>query len=529
MNKKRLLSLILAVLIAAFSLTSCRGGDPSGPSTALPQKNPLNTPEGFSARLQSALNAARIVTDFEVREKHVYSSASIMEKRLFAKWQSDFSDAERPRFLYTSQRNPNAETPELLLFYDEGFFYVKDSRSQYRQPADLGYAKGNIPCDGLTYLLGGKWSEAFADAVITEQADGSVTATVILSLFDEAEAVTDYLKLFGIEASAHPYGVNGDPCEIVISVSMNEERLLSYTIETTMSGFDVNRDMYPVTYTVKAVCRDTVNEFALILPDEEARGRYIDAEPEISDITAEEFLRRFVKSDEVANGAVYTEMITNSSATYEFSEGYQVTIPILNVTAIDLSKPRAPKISVVETSLDAMGIVRKKESYYKDDVYYYSENGSKVALPYPAEEYLANVEAIAREKAEAGITTFFLSAQMLEQAVLTVGSDQSVSAVMEFDGNSQQKNIFYQINSIYNDDLYAMQNVSIRKTALSVTLDRFNHLTSYTLTVTASIELSGVQALATYSIQYHMDYSETPREIDFPDDLESWGLSHVNA
>jgi hypothetical protein len=176
-----------------------------------------------------------------------------------------------------------------------------------------------------------------------------------------------------------------------------------------------------------------------------------------------------------------------------------------------------------------MGIVRKKEVYYKDDVYYYSENGNKIALPYPAEEYLANAEAIAKEKAEAGITTFFLSAQMLEQAVFTVGDDQSVSAVMEFDGNIQQKNIFYQINSIYNDDLYAMQNVSIRKTSLAVTLDRFNHLTSYTLTVTASIELSGVQALATYSIQYHMDYSETPREIDFPDDLESWGLSHVNA
>ena len=535
MNEKRLLAFILAVLIAAFSLTSCCGGEPNStssatdPSTALPQKHPLNTAEGFVARLQNALNEARASTAFEVREKHAYSPASIMERGLVAKWQSDFSDAENPKFLYTAQRNPNVEVPDLLLFYDNGFFYVKDNHSQYRQPADLGYAKGNIPCDGLTFLLGDKWDEAFRDAVITEQSDGSVTATVILSLFDEAEAITEYLKLFGIEASAHPYGMNGDPCEIVISVCMNGERLLSYTIETTMSGFDVHREMYPVTYTVKATCHAIGNEFSPSLPDEEARAGYIEAEPEISDITAEEFLRRFIKSGEVSGNAVYTEMITNSSATYVFSDGYQVAIPILNVTAVDLSKPRAPRISVVETKTDAMGLVRKKEIYYKDDVYYYAENGNRVALAYPAEEYLANAEAIAIEKAEAGISTFFLSAQMLEHAVFTVGPDQSVSAFMEFDGNSQQKNIFYQINSIYNDDLSVMQNVAIRKTEVSVTLDRFNHMTSYTLTVTAAIELSGVQALATYSIQYYLDYSETPREIDFPDDLEVWGLSSANA
>ena len=176
-----------------------------------------------------------------------------------------------------------------------------------------------------------------------------------------------------------------------------------------------------------------------------------------------------------------------------------------------------------------MDSVLKKEIYYKDDTYYYAENGNRIVLAYPSEEYLANAEAIAREKAEAGITTFFLSAQMLEQAVFTVGPDQSVSAVMEFDGNSQQKNIFYQINSIYNDDLAAMQSAELRKTTLTVTLDRFNHMTSYTLTVTAAIEASGVQALATYAIQYYLNYSETPREIDFPDDLESWGLSSVNA
>ena len=110
---------------------------------------------------------------------------------------------------------------------------------------------------------------------------------------------------------------------------------------------------------------------------------------------------------------------------------------------------------------------------------------------------------------------------MLKNASFTVNPDQSVSAFMEFDGTAQKKNIFYHIDSIYNDDLEEFNGV-LHSASLSVTLDRFNYLRSYTLTVTASIESNGTKALATYAIQYHFEYSETPREIDFPDDLDNW-------
>ena len=529
MIKKRILSFILAVLLTAFALTSCDDGpgvtvQTTGPSSTQ-GNDPADAARDFTERLQNAFDKEVFANvDFEVREKHVYSAVSTMEKGLFAKWRSDFSDGKNPRFYYSMQRNANAETPELLLFYDEGYFYVKDSRMQYRQPAAPDKAKNNIPFNGLTALLGDDLAEAFKEADLRENTDGIVTATVALSLFREAEAITEYLKLFGIEASGHEYGMDGDPCEIVISVCMNGSRLVSYTVETVMAGRDRYGELYPVTYTVNAVYGEIGDGFSLDLPGEEARAGYMEAEPEITEITAEEFLKRFEKSDATSERAVYTEMITNSNATYEFSEGYLVRIPILNVTAIDLSKPRAPKISVVETKMDAMGLTHKTEIYYKDDTYYYGEGDYRFSAHYPADEYLANVEASAKEKEEAGITSFFLSADMLKNATLTVNPDQSVSAYMTFDGAPQEKNIFYHIKSIYKDDLATM-NAELLSCELAVTLDRFNYLNAYTLTVTVSVDHKGTKAQVTYAIQYRFDYSETPREIDFPDDLDEWTSS----
>ena len=164
----------------------------------------------------------------------------------------------------------------------------------------------------------------------------------------------------------------------------------------------------------------------------------------------------------------------------------------------------------------------KKEIYYKDDTYYLSSNGQYKVMAYPAEEYLANVEASAKEKEEAGISSIFLTEEMLAQAVFTVGADQSVRAFMQIDGKTQEKNIFYNINSLYNDDLSEMQNVTFLETEVSVTIDRFNYMRAYTLTVTVSAESNGKPAIMKYTIEYLYDYDENPREIDFPDDLDSW-------
>ena len=526
---KRFLSFILAVLIAAFTLTSCRGGEPdradqTTDSTTNQQQNPMNPALDFADRLRFALQNEALSIDFEVREKHTYSAISKMERVLFAKWKSDFSDSENPQFIYSAQRNPAAQEPELLLFFDEGFFYVKDSSSCYRQLASIPQATKSIPFDGITAILGDNFTDSFREAELSENGDGSVTARISIPLSESAEAVTEYLKLFGIEASGYAYGMDGDPCQIFVSVCMKDGDLLWYNVETVMAGRDRYGETYPVTYTVQAVYHTVEEGFSLGLPDEEARAGYTEAEPEISEINAEEFLRRFEKSDEKSNAAIYTEMTTNSTATYDFSQNHWVKIPILNVTAVDLSKPRAPKVSVTETRLDAMGVPHKTEIYYKDDVYYYAEDEHRFSVPYPADEYLANVEASAAEKEAAGITSFFLTAEMLENATFSVNPDQSVSAFMEFDGTAQKKNIFYHVDSIYNDDLEEFKGV-IHSATLSVTLDRFNYLRSYTLTVTASIESNQTKALATYAIQYHFEYSETPREIDFPDDLDNWNSS----
>lgn len=530
MNQKRTLIRILAAVLAVCTLTSCRirpsdGAQTSQTTESAPQTQNPNAPaRDFAERLQSALqNEDRADLRFEIREKHAYQPSSIMERTLFAKWQSDFSNKAHPRFSFSMQRNPKAEEPEIRLFYDEGFLYVKDSLSRYRQPASLGQAKDKIPFDGLTALLGGGFAEALETALLTENADGTVTAEIGISLIRGAEAFTEYLKLFGIEASGYAYGMDGDPCQITVTVCMDGERLLAYRMETIMAGQDANREIYPVTYTVEAVYHALTADFVPEMPDAAARADYAEAEPEITEIDAQAFLKRFEKSDARSEAAVYTEMITNSTVTYEFPEGHWVKIPILNVTAVDLSDPRAPKVSVVESKWDAMGIARKKETYYTDDTYYYADGDRRFSMPYPAEEYLANVEAAAKEKEEAGITTFFLTAEMLEKAVLTVNPDQSVTASMQFDGASQKNNIFYHILSIYNDDLAAMPNAEIFEASLTVTLDRFNYLTSYTLTVTAAVESGATKALATYAAQYGMRYSETPREIDFPSDLEEWG------
>ncbi len=528
MNKKRLLSFILAVLITASLLASCGGDGQKNTSSSTAtgqQQQPVNTQTNFAERLQTALhNATGTAVDFEVREKHKYSEVSSMEKALFAKWISDFSNADNPQFYYSMQRNPAATEPEILLFYDRGVFYVKDSSSKYRQLASLPQATGKIPFDGITALLGDDVTDDFRDAILTENEDGTVTAKIGIPLSASGEPFAEYLQLFGIEASGYAYGMDGDPCEVFLTMCMKDDSLLWYSIETIMAGTDRYGETYPVFYSVKADCRAVGDELSAILPDEEARAGYTEAEPEISEINAEEFLKRFERSGEKSDAAVYTEMITNSTATYDFLEGYWVKIPILTVTAIDLSKPRAPKVSITESRLDAMGMQHTKEMYYTDDTYYYSEDGTRFSVPYPAEEYLANVEASAAEKEAAGITSFFLTAEMLKTAVFTVNPDQSVSAVMEFDGTEQEKNIFHHIYSVYNDDLTEFNGV-LHSAKLSVTLDRFNYLRSYTLTVTASIESNGTKALATYDIQYHFEYSETPREIDFPDDLAEWNFS----
>ena len=522
MNKKNVFYRFAALLLAVLLLSAC-SPTPSDPnettafsSDTQPPKPSVNA-SGFAERLAETLEQQTLFDiDFDIREKHDYAPGSSMEKAMFVRLEADFSNSENLHFLYSMKRNPAAEEPEILLFYDKGYFYVKDINSLYKQPASLTQATNGLPFEPLTVLFADDLKEIFGKAALSEHADGSLTATVETPVSYFSENVGPFLQIFGIEQEGSAENIYGS---IRADARMNTDTILSYTVVIETEIIRRDGTSYPVKYTVKAEYEPIGENFAPALPDADARLSYMEAEPEISEITASAFAARFEKSDAVADRALYTQMTTNAVATYFFSEN-SVSVPLLNVTAIDLSKPRSPKVSVIETK-NMFGTVSKTEIYYKDGVYYYALDGKRFSIPYPEEEYLANVEASAKEKEEAGITSMFLTADMLEGAVFTVHPDQAVTAFIRFNGETQRKNIFYNIKSLYNDEFSEMQDVSISESKVSVTLDRFNRLLSYTLETAVSATSNGMPAVLKYAIQYSFVYSETPREVDFPDDLNT--------
>ena len=250
------------------------------------------------------------------------------------------------------------------------------------------------------------------------------------------------------------------------------------------------------------------------------------SETEITEITMEEFAERFFLSDEMSSKAVYTKMMTNANAAY-YLYGTKYDVPLTNVTQVDLSDPQKPKVSVVE-EIDLLGTIQRTEIYYKDETYYCAIDDKKFSFSYPAEEYLKNVEASAKEKAEAGVSTFFLTEDMLSQASLTVNPDQSVTAVIYFDGESQRNHIFHNLNSVYNDDFRDTPNVKLSEACVTVTLDRYNYMTSYTLEVTVTSDTGSGTTDMAYFIEYQLEYSEEKKEIVFPDELNFENEPQIN-
>ena len=251
-----------------------------------------------------------------------------------------------------------------------------------------------------------------------------------------------------------------------------------------------------------------------------------ESEAQITEITLAEFIRRFSLSDEMSSKAVYTKMTTNANAAY-FFYGAKYDVPLTNVTQVDLSDPQKPKVSVVE-EIDLLDVIQKTEIYYKDEIYYYAIDHQKYSVSYPAEEYLKNVEASAKEKAEAGVSTFFMTEDMLSHAILTVNPDQSVSAVIYFDGETQRNHIFHNINSIYNDDFRDMPNAKLSDACVTVTLNRYNYMTSYSLNVTVTADTGSGPTDMQYFIEYQLEYSEEKKEIVFPDDLNFENYPLIN-
>ncbi len=526
MNKKTAFACILAAMMA-FSLTSCKPNntemttpsETTASSSSEQNGNESVIASEFADRLEAALNAeTRLSIDFDINQKHIYSDSFAVEASFYAKLQGDMRQDGNPCFSYSIHTDSDEEA-ELLLFYDAGYLYRKDSEEQYKYPLDWEKAREGIPFHIFRSLFGNEWKDVFYGAQISQAEDGSITAVTEISLADYLENVKSYLKYFGGTHHEQMNDSDENLAPIRLSVSLDKNgRMSSYSVEMTLETPDQHGVCYPVVYTVSATSHATAENFIVALPDVSEREKYVESEPDISEITLSEFVRRFSLSDQMSEKAVYTKMTTTATAIYSIN-GSEFKVPLSDITQIDLSDPKKPNVSVVEV-MDLLGLIQKTEIYYKDEVYYYAIGNEKYSVAYPADQYLANVEAAAKEKAEAGISTFFVTDAMLSHAILTVNPDQTVSAVMYFNGETQKDNIFHNIKSIYNDDFSSMDGVQISDACVSVVLDRYNYMTSYCLEVTVSANTGNGITSMRYFIQYQLEYSEQPKEIVFPNDLD---------
>ena len=530
MKKKRIMAGVLAMLLSACCMTACKSNQTDEhtstktESTSSTEKNQENeemnviSVNEFVNSLENAyLSESRFSIDYKISNKYIRSESSVMEKWFFVQLQADVSHAENPCFSYAIRKNLTAE-PELLLFYENGYLYRKDETEQYKYLLEWEKAKAGIPFHPMYAIFGENWKTVFEEAVISVGEDQSVKAVVEIPLADHLESVKEYLKYFGLENHEQIEENDGELLPIVLSVTLDSNgAFLSQSVEMIMETSAQNGEYDSVVYTVLASANQISEDFTVSIPSEEEREKYPEAEPEITEITLQDFVRRLSLADQKAQKAVYTKMITNANAVYH-SVGGLFVIPVTTVTEVDLSNPKKPCVSMVEM-MEFSGGIQKTEVYYKDEIYYYAIGNYKFSVPYSFEEYNASVEATAKDKAEAGISTFFITDEMLSKAVLTVNSDQSVSAVIVFDGETQRKNIFYNIKSVFNDDYSEMTNTVISNTRVSIILDRMNCMTGYYLEATVSFEENGKLTELQYFIEYQLEYSEFPREIIFPDDL----------
>lgn len=525
MNPKRVFALMLAVWMVICLLTSCKPNpsdlqttESSSESSSEQKPNDSEfSPSVFADLLENAIRSeTRFSVDYNVRQQHRYSDISFARAFLQIHLEAELRLAGQPCFAYSVHNDERGE--DLFLFYYDGYLYRKDTDMQYKYPLDWEKAKEGIPFHPFLGLFGENWKEIFTNAVITKEENGNMTASAEIDLHDYLEYAKAYLKFFGgNHAQMNEYD---SLSPISFSVTIDENgRLLSYLLDMTMESLDRSGSSYPVDYDITAVFHEIADDFTVSVPSESEREDYPESEPEISEITLDDFVRRFLLANENTGNAVYTKMTTVANAVYH-SGDTKFEVPYLNITQVDHSNPKKPHVSMVET-LNFFGFLYQTEIYYKDEIYYYAVGGEKFSVSYPAEEYLANMEASAKEKAEAGISTFFMNDVMLSHAILNVNPDQSVSALISFDGETQRASIFHNIKSLYNDDFNAIPDAKISDARVCMTLNRFNQMTAYFLEVTVSAETSAGPSVIKYSIEYQLEYSETPCEIVFPDGLNT--------
>ena len=179
MNKKRVFACILAALLTACSLTSCKPNSSDlqtteNPSESSSQQKPNDSvisSAAFADLLETALASEKQISmDYNVRQHHIYNDISFARSFLQINLEADLRSQEHPCFAYSVCNDESGE--DLLLFYHEGYLYRKETDTQYKYPLAWEKAKEGIPFHPFLNLFGENWKEIFANAVITKENDG---------------------------------------------------------------------------------------------------------------------------------------------------------------------------------------------------------------------------------------------------------------------------------------------------------------------------------------------------------------------
>lgn len=526
----------LALLLAAFMLcTACQKDTPPAPTMTLATSstaegtsesttdtNKVPSPEvmtakAFAENLQKALAAqTKLHADFDIKETLSAEGVSL-EFSIQSQIQADLSDRSAPLYRYDLALSMFNQKKDALIFYHDGYLYTKSQTEKIKEATDFETVMEDTPAFPLAALIGEDAETIFADASIQANADGTTTASAVLDTETRKDAILQFLSFIAGDYTESDEDGRLHTASLSVTIDKNG-RICGYSMDAK-TEFDLDEKTTAITFRIGAVCKDVSNGFSVDIPSEEIRMTYIEAEPEITEISKDDFMRRFRIASALSEKSSYAEVLTVGDYSYKI-KALSVSISLHDLTVIDASDENNPLISVNQT-VSSFGRSQNMQMYYKNGFFYYNIDGNKYKVSYPVDEFMANAEKSALENE--GLESYFLTEAMLEGATLTVLEDQSVQASMTIDGETQKNNILYNIASVFDEDLSALKTSRVADTKITVTLDRYNRLKEYSIQTTLKRTMEGYPDYvdADYHITYTITDSDEPQEIAFPADLDS--------
>ena len=534
MKKSKLFSLCLAALLATSVFTSCDLGSSETtnisltlPTTATTQtdtttetnehaQDPQVSAQHFAEKLDEALkNKSQFQTEFQVKQK--YSAKGIaLSTEVKAMLQADCNKADDPQFHLSIAFISGKTTEEARIYYNGGYAYINADGQRHKSPDTDEKIVNAFSVFPLKKLIADEAEALFASAEVKQNDDGSLTATTILSTSEHLEKIQKFLYAFSDD---YTIPTADEYKDTTLSVMMNSDgTLLSYEVNVELPYTDDSETFNTVNYAIHATENAITDDFSIEIPSEDILQTYYEKEPEITEISIDDFKRRFSVAEKKAEESVGAEQWVDAQSVY-YMNGMQFEFPTSHYTALNLADEEHPIIATM-IKQTVMGVSTSQETYYKDGVMYLIISGQKLSVQYPYEEFKKTLEDVSSESED--LKTIFLDENMLSKATFTIHDDQSVTAEMIFDGKSQKDNILYHIETIYDEDFGDTSNITLSEnTIVTITLNAYNDLTEYTLDTTLWIKdkETGQSVAVDYVFQYQYQYYSEAFEIDLPADI----------